>query len=214
MASSPITSWQIDGKTMETITDFIFLVSKITADGDWIKAMINLESLSKSKDITLLTKVPIVKTMVFPRVMYGCESWIIKKTEYQRIDTFELVLVKTLDSPLDCKKIKPVSPNRNQSWILIGRTDAEVVAPEVDDRGRDGWKASPIQGTWRTGNPDVLQFTGSQRVEHNSTRVRKCYCLVAIMPFTWYAQGTVEKFCVYSSQVKCRVEENWSKSSL
>ena len=101
MASSPITSWQIDGKTMETITDFIFLVSKITADGDCsheikrhfllgIKAMTNLESPLKSKDITLPTKVPIVKTMVFPVVMYGCESWIIKKAEYQRIDTFEL----------------------------------------------------------------------------------------------------------------------------
>ena len=137
------------------------------------------------------------------------EDWVPKNWCF-----WTVVLEKTLDSPLDCKKIKPVSPNRNQSWILIGRTDAEVVAPEVDDRGRDGWKASPIQGTWRTGNPDVLQFTGSQRVEHNSTRVRKCYCLVAIMPFTWYAQGTVEKFCVYSSQVKCRVEENWSKSSL
>ena len=101
MASSPITSWQIDGKTMETITDFIFLVSKITADGDCSheikrclllgrKAMTNLESPLKSKDITLPTKVPIVKTMVFPVVMYGCESWIIKKAEYQRIDTFEL----------------------------------------------------------------------------------------------------------------------------
>ena len=101
MASSPITSWQIDGKTMETITDFIFLVSKITADGDCSheikrclllgrKAMTNLESPLKSKDITLPTNVPIVKTMVFPVVMYGCESWIIKKAEYQRIDTFEL----------------------------------------------------------------------------------------------------------------------------
>ena len=81
MASGPITSWQIDGETVQTVTDIIFLGSKITADGD---------SIFKSRDITLPTKVPIVKTMVFPVVMYGCESWIIKKAEYQRIDTFEL----------------------------------------------------------------------------------------------------------------------------
>ena len=92
MASSPITSWQIDGETMETVTDFIFLGSKITADGDFshevkrcfflgIKAMTNLDSILKSKDITLLTKVRIVKAMVFPVVMYGCESWTIKKAE-------------------------------------------------------------------------------------------------------------------------------------
>ena len=101
MASGPITSWQIDGKIMETVTDFIFLDSKITADGDYSheikrylllgrKAMINLDSILKSKDITLPTKVRLVKAMVFPGVMYGCESWIIKKTEQQRIDAFEL----------------------------------------------------------------------------------------------------------------------------
>ena len=101
MASSPITSWQIDGKTMETVTDFIFLDSKITADGDCSheiercllfgrKAMTNLDSMLKSKDITLPTKVGLVKDMVFPVVMYGCESWIIKKAEHWRIEAFEL----------------------------------------------------------------------------------------------------------------------------
>ena len=101
MASSPITSWQIDGETMETVTDFIFLGSKITADGDCnheikrclllgIKAMTNLDSILKSRDITLLTKVCVVKAMVFPVVMYGCASWTIKKVERQRIDAFEL----------------------------------------------------------------------------------------------------------------------------
>ena len=101
MASSPITSWQIDGKTMETVTDFIFLDSKITADGDCSheiercllfgrKAMINLDSMLKSKDITLPTKVRLVKAMVFPVVMYGCESWIIKKAEHRRIEAIEL----------------------------------------------------------------------------------------------------------------------------
>ena len=101
MASSLIISWQIDGKTMETETEFIFLGSKITADGDCSheikrrlllrrKIMINLDSILKSKDIALPTKVHLVKAMVFPVVMYGCESWTIEKTEQQRIDAFEL----------------------------------------------------------------------------------------------------------------------------
>ena len=101
MASSPITSLQIDGETMETVADFIFLCSKITADGDSSheikrclllgrKAMINLDSILKSRDISLPTKVHLVKAMVFPVVTYGCESWTIKKAEHQRIDAFEL----------------------------------------------------------------------------------------------------------------------------
>ena len=101
MASCPITLWQIDGKTMKIVTDFIFLGSKITADGDCSheikrclllgrKAMTNLDSILKSRDISLLTKVHLVKAMVFPVVMYGCESWTIKKAERQRIDAFEL----------------------------------------------------------------------------------------------------------------------------
>ena len=101
MASGPITSWQIDGETMETVRDFIFLGSKITADSDCShkikrhlllgrKAMKNLDSVRKSRDIILPTKVHIVKAMVFPVVMYGCESWTIKKAEHQTIDAFEL----------------------------------------------------------------------------------------------------------------------------
>ena len=101
MASGPITSWQIDGETMETVTDFIFLGSKITADDDCSyeikrclllgrKAMTNLDSILKSRDITLPTKVHLVKAMVFPGVRYGCESWTIKKAEHRRIDAFEL----------------------------------------------------------------------------------------------------------------------------
>ena len=101
MASSPITSWQMDGKTMETVIDFIYLGSKITADGDCSheikrhlllgrKVMTNLDSILKSRDITLLTKVHLVKAVVFPVVMYGCESWTIKKAEHQRLDAFEL----------------------------------------------------------------------------------------------------------------------------
>ena len=101
MASSLITSWQIDGETMETMTDFIFLGFKITADGDCShkikrclllgrKAMTNLDSILKSRNITLPTKVHLVKAMVFPVVMYGCKSWTIKKAECRRIDAFEL----------------------------------------------------------------------------------------------------------------------------
>ena len=101
MASSPITSWQIDGETVETVSDFIFRGSKITADGDCSheikrrlllgrKAMTNLDSILKIRDITLSTKAHLVKAMVFPVVMYGCESWTIKKAERQRIDAFEL----------------------------------------------------------------------------------------------------------------------------
>ena len=137
MASGPIASWQIDGETMETATDFIFLGSKITTDGDCShevkrclllgrKATTNLDSILKSRDITLPTKVHLVKAMVFPVVMYGCESWAIKKAECWRIDAFELVLEKTLDRPLDSKEIKPVNPKGNQFWIFIGRTDAET----------------------------------------------------------------------------------------
>ena len=101
MASGPITSWQMDGETVETVADFIFLGSKITADGDYSheikrhlplgrKVMTNLDSILKSRDITLPTKVRLVKAMVFPVVMYGCESWTIKKAEHQRIEAFEL----------------------------------------------------------------------------------------------------------------------------
>ena len=101
MASSPITSWQIDGKTMETVAEFILGGSKITADGDCSheikrclllerKAMTNLNSILKSRDIILPTKVCLVKAMIFPVVMYGCESWTIKKAEHRRIDAFEL----------------------------------------------------------------------------------------------------------------------------
>ena len=107
MASGPITSWQIDGETVETAADFIFLGSQITADGDCNheikrrlllgrKVMTNLDSIFKSRDITLPTKVHLVKGMVFPVVMYGCESWTIKKAECQRIDAFELLCWRRL----------------------------------------------------------------------------------------------------------------------
>ena len=122
MASGPITSWEIDGETM---ADFIFGGSKITADGDCSqelkrclllgrKVMTNLDSLLKSRDITLPTKVHLVKGMIFPLVMYGCESWTIKKAECQRIDASELWCWRTLESPLDFKEIKAVNHKGNQ----------------------------------------------------------------------------------------------------
>ena len=120
------------------MTDFIFGGSKITADGDCsheIKrhsllgrnVMTNLDSILKSRDVTLLTKIHLVKAMVFPVVMYGCNSWTIKKAERQRLDAFwTVVLEKTLESPLDCKEIQPDHPKENKSWIFTGRTDAEA----------------------------------------------------------------------------------------
>ena len=125
-ALGPTTSWKIDGEKMETVTDFIFLGSKITVDGDCSheikrclllgrKAMTNLDNILKSRNISLPTEVCIVKAMIFSAVMYGCESWTIKKAEHRRIDAFELlVLKKTLESPLDSKEIKPVNPKGNQ----------------------------------------------------------------------------------------------------
>ena len=124
---------------METMADFISLGSKITADGDcsyeikrcqllgW-KAMTNLDSILESRDITLPTKVHLAKAMVFPVVMYGCESWTIKKTEHWKIDAFELWCWRRLESPLHCK-IKKVNPKGNQSWIFVEKTDAEAEAP-------------------------------------------------------------------------------------
>ena len=129
----------MDGETIETVTDFIFLGSKITADGDCSheikrcfgrKVMTNLDSIFKSRDITLPSKVCLAKAMVFPVVMYGCESWTVKKAERQRIDAFELVVLeKTLESPLDCKEIQPVHSEGDQPWNFFGRNDAKAEAP-------------------------------------------------------------------------------------
>ena len=135
--------------------------------------MTNLDSILKSRDISLSTKIPLVKAMVFPVVMYGCESWTIKKVEHQRIDAFQLWCWRSLESPLGCKEIQPVHPKGDQSWVFTGRTDAEAETPilwppdvkswliwkdscwerlraggEMDDRGWDGCMASLTQWTW------------------------------------------------------------------
>ena len=184
MASGYLTSWQINGETMETVTDFIFLGSKITADGDCSheikrflllgrKAMTNLDSILKSRDITLLTKVHLVKAVFSSSHVWiwglgHKESWALKNWCF-----WSVVLAKTLESPLDSKEIQPVHPKGNQSWVFIGRTDAEAETPILwppdgkswllrkdPDAGKD-WRqekgttvdemvemASPTQWTW------------------------------------------------------------------
>ena len=155
MASSPITSWQING---ETVADFIFLGSKITADGECSheikkrlllqrKVTSNLDSILKSRDITLPTKVSLVKAMVFPVVRYGCKSWSVKSWAMKNWCFWTVVLEKTLESPLDCKKIQPVHPKGDKSWVFIGRTDDEAETPVL-------WP--PDAKNWFTGkDPDA-----------------------------------------------------------
>jgi len=170
MASSPTTSWQIDGETMETVIDFIFLDSKITADGDCSheikrhlllgrKAMSNLGSILKIRDITLLTKVHLVKAMVFPVVMYGCESWMIKKAEHWRTDAFELWRWRRLlrvpwtarSNQSILKEIRPEYPleglmlklKLQYFGHLMQRTDSlekPLMLGKTEDRRRRGWQ--------------------------------------------------------------------------
>ena len=172
-------------ETVETMADFIFWGFKIMAVGDCSreikrclllgrKVMTNLDSILKSRDITLSTKVHLVKAMVFPLVMYGCESWTIKKAEHQRIDAFELWCCRSSWESLDCEEIQPVHPKGDQSWVFIGRTDVEAETPILwppdakssfektlmlgkiegkrsrDHRGWDGqsWVSSQVQWTW------------------------------------------------------------------
>jgi len=155
MASSPITSWQIDGETMETVTDFILggLQNHCSHEIERCflfgrKAMTNLDSILKSRDTTLPTKDHLVKTMVFPVVIYGCEDWIIKKRWMPKHWCFwTVVLEKTLDNFLACKEIQPVHPKGSQSWIFIGRTDVAAEMPIL-------WL--PAAKNWLIGkDPDV-----------------------------------------------------------
>ena len=151
MTSGPITSWQIDGETVETVTDFILGGSKITADGDCSheikrrlllgrKVMTNLDSILKTRDITLPTKVHLVKSMFFS----SSHIWM-WELNYKEIWApknwcfWTVVLEKTLESPLDCKEIKPVNPKGNQSWIFMGRTDAEAETPVLWPPDAKNW---------------------------------------------------------------------------
>ena len=213
MASSSITSWQINGGTVERVTDFIFLGSKITADGDCShkikrrlllgrEVMTNQDSILKSRDITLLTKVHIVKGMVFPIVMYECESWAIKKTECQRTDAFELWCWRRFLKVPGTARIsnQPILREINPEYslevlmlklklqyfghlmqrtdslektLMLGKTEGRK---RRDNRGWDGWMASPTQWTWvwasskrwwRIGKPDVLWSMWLQIVGHD-----------------------------------------------
>ena len=150
MASSPITSWQIDGETVNTVSDFILGGSKITADGDCSheikrhlllgrKVMTNLESILKSRDITLSTKICLVKAMVFPVVMHGCESWTKESWVLKNWCFWNVVLEKTLENPLDCKEIQPVHPKGDQSWVFIGRTEDEAETPVLWPPDAKNW---------------------------------------------------------------------------
>ena len=197
MASSPITSWEIDGETFETVADFIFLCSKITADGDWSheikrplllgrKVMTKLDSIFKSRDITLPTKVHLVKAMVFPVAMYGCESWTIKKAECRRIDAFELwLLEKTLlRVPWTARRsnqsnLKEISPESSLEGLIL-KLKLQYFGPLMQRavsfektlmlgkiegrrrrgyRGWDGWMASPTQWIWVWINPGSWWWT-------------------------------------------------------
>ena len=198
MASSPITSWQIEGEKGETVTDFLFLVCKITVDGDCSheirrrlllgrKAMTNLDSVLKSRDITLLTNVHTVKAMiVFPVVTYGCESWTVKKAECWSIDAFDLCWRRLLRVPWTARRSNQSILNtqwKDWCWsssILVTWCEQpthwkcpwcweRLRAEEGCIRGRDGWMVSLIQWSWTwtnfrrwwgTGRPDVLQLWG------------------------------------------------------
>jgi len=197
MASGPITSWEIDGETVETVSDFIFLGSKITADGDFSheikrhlflgrKVMTNLDSILKSRDIILPTKVRLVKAMVFPVVMYGCESWTVKKAEHRRIDAFELwCWRRLLWVPWTVKRsnqsiLKETSPGCSLEGLMLrlklqyfGHLMQRVdfwkrpwcwegleVGGEEDDRGWDVWMASRTQCTWVWVNSGSWWWTG------------------------------------------------------
>ena len=197
MAFSPITSQQIDGETIEIVTDFILGGSKITADGDCNheikrclllgkKAMTNLDSILKSRDITLRTRVHLVKAMVFPVVMYGCESWTIKKAEHRRIDAFELrCWRRLLRVPWTARRsnqsiLKKISPGCSLEGLmlklklqyfghLMWRTDSLEMTlilgniegrKKKDDRGWDDWMASPTRWTWVWVNSRSWWWTG------------------------------------------------------
>ena len=213
MSSGPITSRQIDGEPVETVAGFIFLGSKIAADGDCSheikrcfllgrKVMTSLDSILKSRDITLPTKVCLVKAMVFPVVMYGCESWTVKKAEHWRIDGFELwCWQRLLRAPWTARRsnqsiLKEISPGCSLEGLMF-KLKLQYLATwceelthlkrpwcweglgaggEGDNRGWDGWMASPTWWTWVwvnsgslwwSGKPGMLRFMGSQRVGHD-----------------------------------------------
>ena len=175
MASRPITSWQIDGETVETLSDFIFLGSKITADGNCgheikrhlllgRKVMSNLDSILKSRDITLPTKVRLVKAMVFPVVMYGCESWTIKKAQHPRIDAFELwCRRRLLRVPCTARRsnLKEIHPKGDQSWCSLEGLMLKLKLQYFGHRMR---RANSFEKTLMLGKIEGRRRRGQQRM--------------------------------------------------
>ena len=197
MTSSPITSWHIEGGKAEVEADFIFLGSKITVDGDWSheikrrlllvrKAMTNLDSILKSRDTILPTKVHLIKAMVFPVVMYGCESWTIKKAEHRRIDAFELLCWRLLRVPWTAKRskqsiLKEINPEYSLEGLMLRLKLSKTLTTwckepthwkrpwpcerlkaggEGDNRGWDSWMGSLTQWTWVWVDPGIWWWTG------------------------------------------------------
>ena len=168
MASGPITLWQIYGETVETVADFIFGDSKITADGIcsheikrrlplWRKVMTKLDSILKSRDITWPTKIHLVKAMVSPVVMYGCESWTIKEAECQRVDAFELWCWRRPLRVTWTARRPNQSIKGNQSWIFIGRANVEAETPIP-------WPPDSFEGTLMLGKIEGGRRRGWQRM--------------------------------------------------
>jgi len=163
MASGPITSWQTEWETMETVTDFILLGSKLTADGDYSheikgclllgrKAMTNLDSILKNRDITLLTKAHLVKAMVFPVIMYGCESWTIKKAECWRIDAFELWYWKRLlrvpwTARRSNQSILKISPEYSLKGLML-KLEMPILQP-LDEKNWLIWEDPDAGKDWK-----------------------------------------------------------------
>ena len=176
LASSPITSWQIDGETVETVIDIIFLGSKITPDGDCSheikrclllerKAMTNLDSILKSRDITLLTKVRLIKAVVFPVVIYTRE-WDYKESWAPKNWCFWTVMLeKTLESPLDCKESQTIHPKGNQSWIYIMRTNAEAETPILWPPDVKYWLIGKDPDAWKDWGQEEKGTTEDEMVE-------------------------------------------------
>ena len=205
----------IDGGTMETVTDFIFSGSKTNADGDCSheikrclllgrEAMTNLDSILKSRDIALPTKVRLVKAMVSPVAMYGCESWTIKKAEHY----WTVVLEKTLENPLDCKEIKPINPKVNQSWIFIGRTDVEAETPILWQPDSKNWligKDPDAGKDWRWKKKGTIE---DEMVGwHHRCEFVASWIWVCISSRSWWWTG---KSSMLQSMGSQRVGHDWS----